>query len=196
MPVDFNIEPRPTDSSSTVRPTQSTRKKIEILGVPQQEPLCPKTRFVPIQGRALTQGRILPQGWAIMLITWARLLPRGNSMGVSVCVRACVRACGAGIEPAMFRLEIDGTNRCTILPSTVSDVFLLLLYLWVVTNSQMCMSEFAWWEKKRRKKGGIVAGQNQPLGAVWCKARLFNSGGQFDRLCNLIDGAILAQALC
>ena len=40
---------------------------------------------------------------------------------------------------------------------------------------------------------GIVAGQKQPLGAVWCKTRLFNSGGgQFDQLCNLIGGAILA----
>ena len=47
--------------------------------------------------------------------------------------------------------------------------------------------------KKKRKKG-MVAGQKQPLGAVWCKTRLFNSGGQFDQLCNLIGGAILARS--
>ena len=51
-------------------------------------------------------------------------------------------------------------------------------------------------EKKYIKKNGIVAGQKQPLGAVWCKTRLLNSGGQFDRLCNLIGGAILAQEIC
>ena len=31
---------------------------------------------------------------------------------------------------------------------------------------------------------------------VLCKTRLLNSGGQFDQLCNLIGGAILAQVLC
>ena len=30
---------------------------------------------------------------------------------------------------------------------------------------------------------------------MWCKTRLLNSGGQFDQLCNLIDGTILARAL-
>ena len=39
-----------------------------------------------------------------------------------------------------------------------------------------------------------TAGQKQPLGAVSCKTRLFNSGGQFDQLCNLIGGAILARS--
>ena len=49
--------------------------------------------------------------------------------------------------------------------------------------------------KKKKKKKGIVAGQKkQPLGAVWCKTRLFNSGDQFDQLCNLIGGAILARS--
>ena len=47
-------------------------------------------------------------------------------------------------------------------------------------------------EKKEKKR--IVAGQKQPLGAVWCKTRHFNSGGQFDQLCNLIGGAILARS--
>ena len=49
-------------------------------------------------------------------------------------------------------------------------------------------------DKKKKEKKGIVAGQKQPLGAVWCKTRLFNSGGQFDQLCNLIGGAILARS--
>ena len=40
----------------------------------------------------------------------------------------------------------------------------------------------------------IVAGQKQPMRAVWCKTRLLNSGGQFDQLCNLIGGAILARS--
>ena len=45
-------------------------------------------------------------------------------------------------------------------------------------------------------KKGIVAGQKQPLGPVWCKTRLLNSGGQFNRICNLIGGAILPQVIC
>ena len=50
-------------------------------------------------------------------------------------------------------------------------------------------------DKKKKKKNGIVAGQKkQLLGAVWCKTRLFNSGGQFDQLCSLIGGAILARS--
>ena len=113
---------------------------------------------------------------------------------VCACVRACVRACvavwGSGL---CSRFPVE-TLRVRSPPSTVSHVFLLLLYLWVVTNSQMCMSEYVWWTKKRKKKEGIVAGQKQPLGAVWCKTRLFNSGGQFDQLCNLIGGAILARS--
>ena len=48
--------------------------------------------------------------------------------------------------------------------------------------------------EKKKKKRGIVAGQKQPLRAVWCKTRLLNSGGQFDQLCNLIGGAILARS--
>ena len=46
----------------------------------------------------------------------------------------------------------------------------------------------------KNEKNGIVAGQKQPLGAVWCKTRLLNSGGQFNQLCNLINSAILAHA--
>ena len=46
------------------------------------------------------------------------------------------------------------------------------------------MSEYAWWKKEEEE---IVAGQKQALEAVWWKTRLFNSGGQFDQLCNPID---------
>ena len=53
-----------------------------------------------------------------------------------------------------------------------------------------------WGGGGKKKRKGIVAGQKQPLGAVCCKTKLFNSGGQFDQLCNLIGGAILARALC
>ena len=49
-------------------------------------------------------------------------------------------------------------------------------------------------KRKKRKRKGIVAGQKQPLKAVWCKTRLLNSGSQFDQLCNLIGGAILARS--
>ena len=61
--------------------------------------------------------------------------------------------------------------------------------------ASVCVCEKKKKKKKNRKKG-IVAGQKQPLGDVWCKTRLLNSGGQFDQLCNLIGGAILARALC
>ena len=52
------------------------------------------------------------------------------------------------------------------------------------------------YEKKVYKKLNCRWPKKQPLGAVWCKTRLLNSGGQFDRLCNLIGGAILAQVIC
>ena len=103
-----------------------------------------------------------------------------------VCVYMCVCVC---VCVCVKTLQVRSP------PSTVSHVFLLLLYLRVVTNSQMCMSEYMWWEKKEKKEG-IVTGQNQPLRAVWCNTRLLNSGGQFDQTCNLFGGAIPAQGLC
>ena len=48
---------------------------------------------------------------------------------------------------------------------------------------------------KKEKKEKLSLIKKQPLGAVWCKTRLLNSGSQFDQLCNLIDGAILARAV-
>ena len=107
-------------------------------------------------------------------------------MCVYVCVGVAVWCSGL-----CSRFPVE-TLRARSSPSTVSHVFLLLLYLWVVTNSQMCMSEYVWWTKKKKK--GIVSGQKQPPGAVWCKTRLFNSGGQFYQLCSLIGGAILARS--
>ena len=80
---------------------------------------------------------------------------------VSHCFIACTR-----LEPRFFRMRnhtggkagrifslLDLSVVCVCLcVSTVSHVFLLLLYLWVVTNSQMCMSEYAWWTKKKKKR--------------------------------------------
>ena len=102
---------------------------------------------------------------------------------VCVCVCVCARVC----------LNVGA---CVCVCVCV-HVFLLLRYLRVITNSQMCMSEYMWWKKKKKKKkNGIVTGQNQPLRAVWCNTRLLNSGGQFDQTCNLFGGAIPAQGLC
>ena len=81
---------------------------------------------------------------------WARAFIR--------CVRACVRACvcmcvcvSVWCSGLCSRFPIE-TLRVRSPPSTVSHIFLLLLYLWVVTNSQMCMSEYMWWKKKGKKK--------------------------------------------
>ena len=108
----------------------------------------------------------------------------------SLCVCVYVHCVAVWCSGLCSRFPVE-TLRVRSPPSTVSHVFLLLLYLRVVTNSQMCMSEYVWWKKKKK---GIVAGEKQPLKAVWCKTRLFNSGGQFDQTCNLISGAILARS--
>ena len=49
-------------------------------------------------------------------------------------------------------------------------------------------------QTNKQTKNELSLAKKQPLGAVWCKTRLFNSGGQFDQLCNLIGGAILARS--
>ena len=63
-------------------------------------------------------------------------------VGGGVCARARARACVcvwcSGLC-SQFPIE---TLRVRSPPSAVTHVFLLLLYLWVVTNSQMCMSEY------------------------------------------------------
>ena len=82
-------------------------------------------------------------------------------------------------------------------PSTATFVFLLLLCLrWLPTAKCVCLSMSVLWKKSIIIKKWIVAGQKQPLGGVWCKTRLLNNGGQFDRLCNLIGGAVLAKVIC
>ena len=117
----------------------------------------------------------------------------GGGGWVAVFSQMCVAVWCSGL---CSRFPIE-TLRVRSPPSTVSHVFRLLLYLRVVTKSQMCMSEYMWWKKKKKKKKkGIVTGQNQPPRAVWCNTRLLNSGGQFDQTCNLFGGAIPAQGLC
>ena len=64
-------------------------------------------------------------------------------------VRVCVVVwCSCLCSP----LSIENWGRGQSPPRTVSHVFLLLLYLWVVTSSQMCMSEYMWWKKKKKKR--------------------------------------------
>ena len=56
---------------------------------------------------------------------------------VCVCVRACVRACvGLCVSISNRKLRVRSPLR------TVTHVFLLLLYLRVVTDIRMCMSEY------------------------------------------------------
>ena len=84
-------------------------------------------------------------------------------MCVCVCVCVCVCACvcvyvcvcvSVWCSGLCSRFPIE-TLRVRSPPSTVSHVFLLLLYLWVVTNSQMCKSVYVWvhvGKKKKKKK--------------------------------------------
>ena len=60
------------------------------------------------------------------------------------CVDARVRACVSVWYSGLFsRISIETLQVRSAL-STVSHVFLLLLYLRVVTDSQMCMPEHVW----------------------------------------------------
>ena len=74
--------------------------------------------------------------------------------------------------PHLIRVKIQDQQpeplqiRSPLTLSTVSHAFLLLLCLWVVTNSQMCMYEHVWWKIWKK---GTVTGRKQPLGAVWCR---------------------------
>ena len=45
--------------------------------------------------------------------------------------------------------------------------------------------------KKEKEKKELSLAKNSQ---VWCETKLLNSGGQFDQTCNLVGGAILAQA--
>ena len=101
-----------------------------------------------------------------------------------VCVYVCVCVNIAGSIPAEY-----GFTRLSS-PS-------LSLGGYQQPNVYVCVCLSTCGEKKRKKKKkGIVTGQNQPLRAVWCNTRLLNSGGQFDQTCNLFGGAIPAQGLC
>ena len=69
-------------------------------------------------------------------------------VSVCVCVRVCVCVCvcvcvAVWCSGLCCRFPVE-TLRVRSPPSTVSHVFLLLLYLWVVTNSQMSISEYMW----------------------------------------------------
>ena len=148
---------------------------------------------------------MIPAPSTVVLCCRLRLL---SVSGVAlVCVCACVRACvrvSVWCSGLCSRLPIE-TLRVRSPPSAVTHVFLLLLYLsgWLPTAKCVCLSMSVLWggRKKNKKKQQQLHKWNchwpkQPLGAVWCKTRLLNSGGQFDLLCNLIGGAILAQVIC
>ena len=109
---------------------------------------------------------------------------QGQGQGVCVCVCVCVD----------FQLKHCGFDPRRVRFHTSSFSFSISGWLPTAKCVCLCMSEYMW-EKKRKKKG-IVTGQNQPLRAVWCNTRLLNSGGQFDQTCNLFGGAIPAQGLC
>ena len=117
-----------------------------------------------------------------------------------VCVCVCVCMCVCGCMVQWFVQSISSRNIVGSIPAEygftrLSSPSLSLggyqqpnVYVWV------CMVDKKKEKKRKKEKKGIVAGQQQPLGPVWCKTRLFNSGGQFDQLCNLIGGAILARS--
>ena len=122
-------------------------------------------------------------------IKWARTI-RSLTMRVCVCLYDAV-ACTVDFQS-------KHCDPCRVQLHT--PFFSFSISGWLPTAKGVCLSMSVLWGKSISKlkkiKNGIVAGQTQPLGAVWCKTRLLNSGGQFDRLCNLISGAILAQVIC
>ena len=86
-----------------------------------------------------------------------------------VCVRACVRVCGCMVQ--WFVQSISSRNIAGSIPAEYGFTRLSSPSLSLGGYQQpkcVCLS----------MHGGLVAGQKQPLGAVWCKTRLFNSGGQ------------------
>ena len=122
---------------------------------------------------------------------------QGVCVCVCVCVCACVRACVRACMRACVRLCLYGavvcavdfqSKHCGFDPRRVqlhTSFFSFSISGWLPTAKCVCLSMSVLWEIKSIViKNGIVAGQKQPLGAVWCKTRLLNSGGQFDRLRN------------
>ena len=71
---------------------------------------------------------------------------------VGACVRACVRACVWRYFAVVCEVSFQSKHAGVIPPGMVIHSFLLLLFLWMVTNSQMCMSEFVIREKKKEEE--------------------------------------------
>ena len=87
----------------------------------------------------------------------------------------CVCAFQCGCMVQWLVQSISNRNIAGSIPAECGYTRLSSPSLSLGGEGKMCMSEYAWWTKK-------IAGQKQPLGAVSCKTRLFNSGGQFDQL--------------
>ena len=176
---------------------------------------CPTSyvgRRVPFCARNLTHLlKWVCQVTTVCVCVCVRVCVRCVCVSARSCVRgvracACVRVClfvssgggGGGAWCSGFCSQILFKKLCVRSPpSAVTHVFIPLLYRWVFTKNPKCVC--ALWEnllEKKKKKKGFVTRQKQPLRAAWCKTKLVNSGGQFDQLCNLINGAILAQIIC
>ena len=121
---------------------------------------------------------------------------------VFVCVcaraRACVCVCTIFVCVSVLCSGLSNRNIAGSIPAECGHTSLSSPSLSLGGYQQpkcVCLSMSVLWGKKRKKMELSLA-TKQPLGAVWCKTRLLSSGGQFDRLCNLIGGAILAQVIC
>ena len=114
------------------------------------------------------------------------------SVYVCVCVCVCVPY-GAVVCAVDFQLKHCGFDPRRVRFHTSFFSFSISGWLPTAKCVCLCMSEYMWGKKERKKR--IVTGHNQPLRAVWCSTRLLNSGGQFDQTCNLFGGAIPAQGL-
>ena len=119
----------------------------------------------------------------------------------SVLVRACVFVClswGGGRLVQWFLQSNSIQKIVRSIPTECSNTRLYSpsLSLRGYQEPKVCVRVMGKPFGKKKKKKGFVTRQKQPLRAVWCKTKLVNSGGQFDQLCNLINGAILAQIIC
>ena len=110
-------------------------------------------------------------------------------MCVCLCVCVCVWLYGAVVCAVDFQSKHCGFDPRRLQFHT--SFFSFSISGWLPTAKCVCLSVYG---GQKNEKKGIVAGQKKPLGAVWCKTRLFNSDGQCDQLCNLIGGAILARS--
>ena len=89
---------------------------------------------------------------------------------VCVCVCPCARVCVcpycAVVSAVDFPIDTLWVRSSL---NTVTHIFLLLLYLWVVTNSQLCMSECVVWKNKQQWRSYPW---QQALWAMLCKTSL------------------------